>query len=100
MTARQTRKDALPEHSSYTDTGCELSPTCLRCPLPICVYEQPQAAFGYRLRERDQLIFERRAQGAGIATLCIEFSISRRTVFRVLARRRLPASSATTPPVA
>lgn len=24
---------------NYVDTGCEVSPLCLRCPLPMCRYE-------------------------------------------------------------
>ena len=34
-----TRPDALPEHASYVDDGCKVSPTCLACPLPICKYD-------------------------------------------------------------
>ena len=30
------RSDALPEHVDYTDTGCDLYASCLRCPLPRC----------------------------------------------------------------
>lgn len=25
----------------YADTGCELAPSCLRCPLPACRYDLP-----------------------------------------------------------
>ncbi len=37
------RRDALPEHADYRDTGCDLAPSCLRCPLRRCRYDEPRA---------------------------------------------------------
>ena len=28
-----------PEDMDYRDTGCEVSPSCLRCPLPQCKHD-------------------------------------------------------------
>ena len=35
------RKDMLPENVPYTDTGCDLFASCLRCPLARCRYDEP-----------------------------------------------------------
>lgn len=49
---QETRRDALPEHLTYRDTGCSLARSCLRCPLPVCRYDAAlarQSAKGGRL---------------------------------------------------
>ena len=28
---------------SYEDTGCHLHPSCLKCPRPICIYDEPKS---------------------------------------------------------
>ena len=33
--------DAMPEFYHYEDTGCEVSSSCLDCPLPQCKYDDP-----------------------------------------------------------
>lgn len=40
----------LPEHTVYVDTGCEVAPWCLECPLPRCKYEDSAG------RERAQCV--------------------------------------------
>ena len=35
------RKSDGEEVSVEPDRGCELSLSCLRCPLPVCKYDQP-----------------------------------------------------------
>jgi hypothetical protein len=85
---RRMRTDSLPEHVGYRDTGCELSPSCLRCPLERCRYDLPG---GVRTIERAPLDAElrrRRSEGVPINSLVEEFGISRRSVFRSLARTR------------
>ena len=39
---RKIRKEALPEYAAYQDTGCELAPSCLNCPLARCKYDEPE----------------------------------------------------------
>ncbi|MBI2866625.1 MAG: acetylglutamate kinase [Chloroflexi bacterium] len=36
--------DLLPEHALYRDEGCDLFPSCLRCPLPACRWDMPFSA--------------------------------------------------------
>lgn len=65
--------------------GCDLFPNCLRCPLPLCRYDEP----GHLLREarqrRDQEILRQaRQEGRSASELAVAFSIGVRTVQRIL----------------
>ena len=35
------RERQLPENATYRDAGCDLHPSCLSCPLPVCRYDIP-----------------------------------------------------------
>ena len=86
---RKIRSDALPEHLDYRDGGCELSPSCLRCPLVRCRYDEPGGARKLQQLSRDTAVQVHRQEGVGIDALAAEFDISRRSVFRSLARGRV-----------
>jgi hypothetical protein len=88
---RKVRADALPEYLEYRDGGCDLSPTCLRCPLERCRYDEPGGARRLLQAPRDDALCRRRAEGVAIDALAAEFGLSRRTVFRVLAAGRVGA---------
>jgi len=68
---------------SFRDDGCYVHPTCLTCPLPACIYESrnPKTA------ARDQEIVQLRATGVAATDIADQFSISRRSVFRILQER-------------
>ncbi len=85
---RRVRMDALPEHVDYRDGGCELSPSCLRCPLARCRYDEPGGARRVLQGSRDEAVQRFREDGTGIDALASQFGVSRRSVFRILARRR------------
>lgn len=85
---RKIRADALPEYLNFRDAGCDLSPTCLRCPLEHCRYDEPGGAARVLRGSRDGAVCERRAEGAPIEALATEFGLSRRSVFRILAAER------------
>ncbi len=85
---RKVRTDALPEHLEYRDSGCDLAPSCLRCPLVRCRYDEPGGARALLQSSRDEAVQRRREEGAGIDGLAAEFDLSRRSVFRILARGR------------
>jgi hypothetical protein len=85
---RRIRSDALPEHLEYRDTGCDLSPSCLRCPLARCRYDEPGGIRRLRSAPRDEAVLRRREEGVAINALAREFRLSRRTVFRILAKNR------------
>lgn len=85
---RRIRSDALPEHMDYRDGGCDLAPSCLRCPLERCRYDEPGGARALLQSARDVEVWRRREAGGAISALAREFGLSRRSVFRILARGR------------
>ncbi|HZP58345.1 MAG TPA: hypothetical protein VFC53_12455 [Dehalococcoidia bacterium] len=84
--AARVREDALPEHTDYRDTGCELSPSCLRCPLARCKYDEPsKRGRGNANARRDrEIALLRRRHHAPIDLLARTYGVSRRTIFRIL----------------
>ena len=61
------------------DDGCdEGGPSCLDCQLPFCKYEKPitQASI------KREAIKQRIDQGASVEVIAVEFSVSKRTVYR------------------
>jgi hypothetical protein len=83
------RRDALPEHTRYVDTGCEVHPSCLSCPLVRCRYDEPGGFRAILGRDRDRLILQlRRDESLTVDAIARRVGVSRRTVFRVLARGR------------
>ncbi len=85
---RRARRDALPEHTHYADTGCQVHHSCLTCPLVRCRYDEPGGARKLLADERDASIVVLQRQGASIDAIASQMRVSRRTVFRVLARER------------
>lgn len=82
---RKPRIDALPEHTRYRDKGCDLYPSCLRCGLPRCRYDDPGGARAMLREGRDAAILRlAREQSLGPDELARRFGLSRRTIFRVL----------------
>lgn len=75
--------------SEYQDTGCEVSPSCLRCPLPRCKHDDPHGVRQQRQQARD---LERariiQAEGLTAAQAAERFGVAERTVFRILERCR------------
>ncbi len=79
------RIDALPEHTRDNDNGCDLYPSCLRCPLPRCRYEEPGGAPAMLRSGRDAAIIRLATEQAlSVDALAERFGLSRRTIFRVL----------------
>ena len=85
---RPARRDALPEHTRYVDSGCDVHHSCLSCPLVRCRYDEPGGARRLFSEERDRSIVELQRQGRPVSLIAARFGVSRRTVFRVLARGR------------
>jgi hypothetical protein len=81
-------EDPLPEHVQYRDLGCDVSPSCLNCPLLVCRYDIPGGLAALRRGPRDTAVLALHQRGADIDQLYHEFSLSRRTVFRILASAR------------
>ncbi len=77
----------VSEYDHYKDEGCEVSPSCLRCPLPVCKYDDPRA---YGIYRRNQLIdtpiMAALNSGLSVGATSRQCSVDIRTVFRVMAR--------------
>ena len=82
--------DVLPEQHQYRDEGCSVSPSCLRCPLPWCKYDDP-AAYHRELRlSRDREVMQvKREQGKTVPQLARHFGLSERMIHRILERARV-----------
>jgi hypothetical protein len=81
---RKRRQDSLPEHLRYQDLGCEISPTCLRCPLERCAFDTSGGVQQTSLAMRNRSVRRFREQGAPIDAIAIRYGLSRRTVLRIL----------------
>jgi hypothetical protein len=76
--------DLPPEFLPYLDKGCKLAESCLKCPFPVCVYEQPRGKRSWLKRQRDKEIVRLFAEGKRVKELAKSFGVSRRTVQRAL----------------
>jgi hypothetical protein len=89
------RHDSLPEYTRYRDDGCDISQSCLTCPLPRCRYEEPGGLRALLNETRDRQIIQLRLKGVPVEELAGRFGVSRRTVFRVIGSAKLPARTRT-----
>jgi hypothetical protein len=79
--------DRLPDYSEYRDQGCDLSPSCLKCPLPKCRHDKQEGGRRASKRLRNLEIFRQRtASGRSISELAKEFDLSKRTIQRIIRR--------------
>ena len=78
------RKDSKHDQAVlYPDTGCEHSPSCLSCPLPLCKYDLPRS-YSTRPYTREQIVETQRllAGGATQAEIARVLGKSTRSVYR------------------
>ena len=80
------RADALPEGFDYPDTGCSYHPSCVSCPLPHCRYDSHLGVRGLRMDIRTAVAKKLGSQGRSIEEIQRALAVSRRTVYRLLAR--------------
>lgn len=81
--------DTVPEFYHYEDTGCEVSPSCLNCPLPQCKYDDPLwFQRNRRLAQDLRMITTMRSEALTVEQAAERFSVTVRTIFRVLRRCR------------
>jgi lambda repressor-like predicted transcriptional regulator len=85
--------DSLPEEFPYEDKGCELSPSCLDCPFPDCLEEEPWGKERFLKRRRAQRMLELKREGKSLKEIARIFGVSPRTVQRWL-KVAEPTSSA------
>jgi DNA-binding CsgD family transcriptional regulator len=80
--------DLLPEEMDWRDEGCAVSTSCLRCPLPRCLEEEPRGRQRLRLAVRNQRMVELRRSGKSVEEIADLFGVSRRTVQRALENKK------------
>lgn len=79
--------DPLPDYSEYCDQGCDLFPSCLKCPLPRCRHDEQAGGRRPTKQLRDQeLLRQQRSAGKSVAELARGFGVSKRTVQRIIRR--------------
>ncbi len=81
--------DLPPEYCRYRDEGCELAGSCLDCPFPKCVYDEPGGRQHWLKGRRDKEMANLfNSEGKGVKELASLFRVSQRTVQRALKRVR------------
>lgn len=79
------RADAYPEEADYEDTGCEVAPSCLRCPLPACKY----VPLPSRVQERNGRVVALLKAGWSTREVAAELGYSLRSVARIKAKAKV-----------
>ena len=80
--------DLLSEEINWRDEGCEVFGSCLNCPLPRCVEEEPRGQQRLRLAARNRRMVELRRSGKSVKDIAGLFGVSRRTVERALRNKK------------
>jgi hypothetical protein len=85
----KTLVDTVPEFYHYEDTGCEVSRSCLNCPLPRCKYDDPIWFQRQRRLTRDlKVLTTMHLEGLTVEAAAERFSVTVRTIFRIMRRCR------------
>ena len=88
-TAVKTSADQVSEYYHYEDTGCEVSSSCLTCPLPQCKYDDPMWFQRHRRLARDLNVWSTMQSERLTADEAAQrFSVTVRTIFRITRRCR------------
>lgn len=88
MTTHNDVYHSLPEHTLFRDDGCQVSPSCLRCPLPRCKYDgEPGWYHRERRSTRDEEIRRLRRLGLHPQEIARRHDVTVRTVYRALQKR-------------
>lgn len=78
----------MSEYVPMADTGCDVSPSCLKCPLPQCKFENP--AYTPHQADKHRLyagVYAARLAGETVNGLAERFGVSGRTVSRIIAAK-------------
>jgi hypothetical protein len=79
--------DLKPEYCHYRDEGCEYAKSCLECPFPRCIYDEPRGRQRWLKRARDRQIKKLYETGMSVKELAVLFGVSQRTIRRALESR-------------
>ncbi len=76
--------DSLPEFCHYRDEGCALYPSCLRCPFPRCLDDEPRGRQRFSISQRREQMERMHSEGKTTLEMARILGVSRRTVQRAL----------------
>ena len=79
-----TELDLPPEYCHYRDEGCEFADSCLSCPFPQCLYDEPRGKQHWLKELRNKEIARLFSGGWGAKELASLFGLSQRTIQRAL----------------
>ncbi len=82
--ATEHEPDLPPEYCRYRDEGCEFADSCLNCPFPQCLYEEPRGRQRWLKELRNREISRLFSDGWGVKELALLLGLSQRTVQRAL----------------
>lgn len=76
--------DLPPEYCHYRDEGCEYAGSCLACPFPQCLYDEPRGRQRWLKGRRNKEINRLFSSGWKIKELAMLFGVSHRTIQRAV----------------
>ena len=79
------KTDLPPEDINWRDEGCQFYPSCLNCPLPRCIEEEPRGKQRLKKIARAIRMGELKQSGKSLEEIASTFAVSKRTVQRALA---------------
>ena len=82
--ASRKEQDLKPEYCRYRDEGCEYAKSCLECPFPQCLYDEPGGRQRWLKKARDKEIKRLFKTGRKVKELAALFGVSQRTIQRAL----------------
>ena len=74
------------EYMDWEDTGCEISTSCLECPLPLCKHDDPAWFTKYKKAAQHRIIFyllSISSSSKDIKRLAKHYQCTERTIFRI-----------------
>ena len=83
-TGRQDERDLPPELCHYRDEGCEYAKSCLACPFPQCLYDEPRGRQRWLKGKRNKEIKRLFNSGWKISELAPLFGVRQRTIQKAL----------------
>ena len=83
-TVGQSKPDLKPEYCHYKDEGCEYAQSCLECPYPQCLYDEPRGRQQWLKELRNKEIGKLFTSGWKVKELALLFGVSQRTIQRAL----------------
>jgi len=76
--------DLPPEYCHYRDEGCEYADSCLNCPFPRCLYDEPRGRQRWLKKLRNREINRLFSGGWSVKELAVMFGMSQRMIQRAL----------------